>query len=301
VAGRARYTAEVPSEAIIEIAGEAAGAAWARLLAAPPEQGARLRRGGDGVPRDALRVMSERMAPRGWDQEAVAAALTTPPLAAMARLLAGATSAVIFVGDETEARQAWRWLEPARGAALAPIRLGQSRGEAAASFAWYEPAAGAPPAAGMGSAAAWLSQALERPVAAAVVAFEGGGPSQRGAWREVWRALRARAEAAARPLPPPAWVELYSPLYYAQGRLQAEALVTAIGQRTAPAGALVWAPRVGTRELAAALESEGGALSGVILAGAERPVAWVEAGAGAAAIELTVAALRAALRGERQR
>lgn len=287
-------------EAVIEVVtgADGGGAAWARALAAPAERGVRLRSAGAETAaeprRDAARVLAERMAPRGFDQEAVAAALREPLLAALARLLGGQTAGLIAAGDETAAQAAWRWLEPAAGGALARLRVGRGAGAAEASFAWAEAVIGAPAAAGLSAAATWLMRALARPVAVAVVSFAGGVNPRRGEWEETWRALRARAAAAPQPVPPPQWIELYSPLFYPDGQLQAGALLETVARKTAPALPLIWAPRVPARELAAALASQGGALSGTLLAGAERPVASLGPGASAAEVEFTVTAMRAA-------
>ncbi|MGH9543405.1 MAG: hypothetical protein ACRD2H_16185, partial [Terriglobales bacterium] len=172
--------------------------------------------------------------------------------------------------------------------------VGRCAGAAEASFAWAQAVVGAPAAAGLTAAAAWLARVLARPVAVAVVSFAGGVNPRRGEWEETWRALRARAEAARQPVPPPQWIELYSPLFYPDGWLQAGALLETVARKTAPALPLIWAPRLPAGELAAALASQGGALSGTLLAGAERPVASLAAGASGAEIECTVATMRAA-------
>ncbi|HVB39836.1 MAG TPA: hypothetical protein VNE83_02975, partial [Terriglobales bacterium] len=162
-------------------------------------------------------------------------------------------------------------------------------------FGWLDAIAGEPAAATaarLQAATAALAQALGCPAQPLAVHFAGGPDPRARDWERQLATLRARLELKA--------AEIYSPLLFAGGRLQAAAFLQAVRQAASAAAPLLapllYVPRLPRAELEAAFAASGGADSdggwcGPFRAGAEAPVARVPAGAGAARLAATLANL----------
>lgn len=274
-----------------------------------------------GPPRAAeySRLLRERRGARGWDEREIAAALRRPLFAALARLLRGDSAALLALPSADElpaARQALALLEPAPGfdrvielrvaalpagqrLAAAPSKAAPAPGAAAASpervvAAGVTGVAAASPAAAaaaLTAASAWISRKLSAPARPIVLDFAAGRPSPRRLLAEVAAALRARAAGAAGALPEPRALDLYAPLLRPGGRLAADEVLAALTRAGQGALPVVWSPQLDWAELGRELAALGGALSGVILAGAERPAAWAAADSSPESLRLTLALL----------
>lgn len=243
----------------------------------------------DGPPsREAAeaRILRERRGARGWDGEEIQRRLAQPVWRAVVRLIGGECAGLLLMAPDGEARAALGLLEPAAGMELAPLRLAVGAG-GALDYALLAapPAAPGALAAAMAAAGAAISRAWEQTLRPVVVDFSPAGGKM------------AAATAAPRERDGAQNIQLYSPFFYSHGVLRAEALLAAIRERGPAAAPLIAVPALGGA-FAARLAAEGGRLSGTLLAGAERPAAWLEVDASAEQIALTLQALARAGRSD---
>ncbi|MGH9491529.1 MAG: hypothetical protein ACRD17_13530 [Terriglobales bacterium] len=231
-------------------------------------------------PREAAdaRILRERRGARGWDGEEIQRRLAQPAWRAVVRLIGGECAGLLLMATDGEARAALGLLEPAAGMDLAPLRLAVGAG-GALDYALLAapPAAPGALAAAMAAAGAAITRAWEQTLRPVVVDFSPGD----GKMAATTAVPRERDGAQN--------IQLYSPFFYSHGVLRAEALLAAIRER-GPGAPLIAVPALGGA-FAARLAADGGRLSGTLLAGAERPAAWLEADASAEQIALTLQAL----------
>jgi len=222
------------------------------------------------------RIWRERRgAPGGMGQEA-AAALAQPAWRALLAALDRQADAVLLDETATDTAAVWAVLEPAPGRRVcADVWYGEIAGQ---GFGWFD-----------WGAANSLSLAADQFIAAAEsmaglpvwVELIGGRARPPGSSAAFQDTVRQRGSLAR--------VELYSPLYYADGRLQPLAwmakLRSQLQMATLP---VLCAPQLARTEFAAAVTTAGGAWAGPFRAGAELPAAQMPAGANPSRVALTL-------------
>lgn len=228
-----------------------------------------------------LRLLAERR--RRESPASNEAALQLAAVRTMLLVLDRRADAALLSADGAGSELAWSLLEPLGTGVTADVWMGRL-GEW--SFGWLDAIAGeaaALTAARLQAATALLSR--QAPAQPLVIAFA-GGPDPRAAERERQLAtLRARL--------PVQTAALYSPLFYAEGRLQTRAWLEAVRVAAGARLPLVYVPRLSRAELEAGMAANALPWCGPFRAGAEAPAAMVPAGAGGARIAATLAALAA--------
>jgi len=237
-----------------------------------------------------LRILRERC--RREAPATLEAALHDPAVCTLLQVLDRRAEAALLSESSAGWEKAWNLLEPAGTGVCADLWIGTEGGW---KFGWLDAIAGEPAAATaarLQAATAALAQALGCPAQPLAVHFAGGPDPRARDWERQLATLRARLELKA--------AEIYSPLLFAGGRLQAAAFLQAVRQAASAAAPLLapllYVPRLPRAELEAAFAASGGADSdggwcGPFRAGAEAPVARVPAGAGAARLAATLANL----------
>jgi hypothetical protein len=231
-----------------------------------------------------LRILRERRPSQA--PGALEAMLDQPAVRTLLLVLDRRAEAVLLSESAAGWEAAWGLLQPAGTGVCTDLWVGN---DGAGSFGWLDAIAGEPAAATaarLQAAAAMLAQALGYPAQPLVLHFASGPDARVVDWERQLATLRARLELRA--------AELYSPLLFAGGRLQAAAFLQAARQAAgaaAPALApLLYVPRLSRAEFEAAFAG-GGAWCGPFRAGAEAPGARVPAGAGGARLAATLALL----------
>lgn len=233
------------------------------------------------------RIWMERRAATGASEAEAGAALQCASVRAILALLDHQADAALV--DTAEAAAAWPLLEPRTASGCADLYVGA--GEGRARLGWCDCDAHAPPSGSAGqlrAASLELARLSGQPaVPAAISLSPQAEPSPE--FERLAVTLGARGPAAV--------VQLYSPLFFREGKLQAEALLNAIGSHTAPALPVLGLPAELRAEFAAAWCGSGGAWTGALRAGAEAAAARISASASAPEMEATVSWLlrRAAL------
>ena len=230
-----------------------------------------------------LRILRERRPSQA--PGALEAMLDQPAVRTLLLVLDRRAEAVLLSESAAGWEAAWGLLQPAGTGVCTDLWVGN---DGAGSFGWLDAIAGEPAAATaarLQAAAAMLAQALGYPAQPLVLHFASGPDARAVDWERQLATLRARLELRA--------AELYSPLLFAGGRLQAAAFLQAARQAAAPALApLLYVPRLSRAEFEAAFAfAGGGAWCGPFRAGAEAPGARVPAGAGGARLATTLALL----------
>ena len=230
-----------------------------------------------------LRILRERRPSQA--PGALEAMLDQPAVRTLLLVLDRRAEAVLLSESAAGWEAAWGLLQPAGTGVCTDLWVGN---DGAGSFGWLDAIAGEPAAATaarLQAAAAMLAQALGYPAQPLVLHFASGPDARAVDWERQLATLRARLELRA--------AELYSPLLFAGGRLQAAAFLQAARQAAAPALApLLYVPRLSRAEFEAAFAfAGGGAWCGPFRAGAEAPGARVPAGAGGARLAATLALL----------
>lgn len=229
------------------------------------------------------RILHERRAARGWDTGEIRRRLDHPAWRAVARLLRGESGGLLVLtpdgGPDAETQEAMALLEPQAGMALTPLCLAFApSGAIQYALLADPPAAPRALAQAMATAASVIAQRWEQAMHPVLVHFGLAGGST--PFAAALAALRASREARA--------VELYSPFFYRHGILQAESLLTAMLSRSPPSPLLAVPGLDGHWTVALAAAGRTGAL----LAGAEKPLAWLPLSAGPEPRARTLAALR---------
>lgn len=216
---------------------------------------------------------------------------------AVLALLDHEADAALLSESDPAWRLGWELLEPARAASgtLAlpgtDVWIGSTAhgtgpgGGMGTAFGWLEWANGTTTSAAVDrlrSAAASVGRATGRVAVPVVVNFSGGPSPVQAATQRFRRTLAERTTASM--------LDLYSPLFYAEGRLQASALVAAVQRSLAPSAiAVLCCPQLEGADVAASLENAGGRWAGPFRAGAEHPMARCATGLSQAQVTATLA------------
>ncbi|MGH9481263.1 MAG: hypothetical protein ACRD1L_04140 [Terriglobales bacterium] len=239
------------------------------------------------------RLWQERRAGAGASPAEAEAALHNPLLRAVLLTLdRGADAALLDEGDAGCAA-AWQLLEPLQPTgACAELYLGSLPGATAPApgFGWFDwPASGelSPAASQFHAAVAETARLAQAPAVPLLVDFSNGRNPLRPQWERWLLTLQARMPAQS--------CQLYSPLFYRQGELQAAALVDAVGLISRAATPVLCVPRLARRDFAASLLAAGGRWAGPFRAGAEVPAARLAPHADAASCQATLEWLSRAL------
>jgi hypothetical protein len=227
------------------------------------------------------RIWRERRGSPGGLQQDAAAALAQPAWRALLAALDRRADALLLEESAPGTAEVWAALEPAPGVrACADVWFGELAGQ---GFGWFDWAAATP-----------LSLAADQFIAAAHslaglpvwVESIGGRAHPRASGPAFQDTVRQRG--------PLACIEIYSPLYYSEGRLQPLAWLQKLrSQLTKSALPILCAPQLPRAEFAAAVTAAGGVWSGPFRAGAELPAAQMPASANPARVTLTLRRLSA--------
>lgn len=226
-----------------------------------------------------LRILRERR--RREAPAALEAALLDPAVRALLLVLDRGAEAALL--GESGASTAWGLLEPTATGVCADLWIGR---DGAGSFGWLDVIAGEPAAATaarLQAASATLARALGQPALPLAAHFASGPDPHARAWENELATLRARQQVTV--------AELYSPLLFAAGRLQAPALLQAVRQAAGGAAPVLYAPKLPRAEFESAFAASGGVWCGPFRAGAEAPAACLPANPSAARVAATLALL----------
>lgn len=243
----------------------------------------------------ARRLLLERRKARGWDEVRAAAALAAPQARALVALAQREFDGLVLDAG-VDAEPLLHLLEGLPGASVTELWIGRSGpADSAFTFGWADwprDSSAASIAASLTGAARWLATFTRRSTIPLLVRFAGGNDPQEQQVERFHQTLTARGAALDLPL--------YSPLFFEQGRLQAQRILEAVKKSLQPDGCLpvLSIPQLRREEFSRCLRREGGEWEGAYLAGAEGPVVCLDAESDERQAVRTVERLARALRRE---
>jgi hypothetical protein len=241
-----------------------------------------------------VRILHERRRSRGYDELEADEALKNVVVRTVAALINRDCDAALISADGEQAKSL---LEPAGADPIAQVYVGEFRNsDGVLKFGWlpWKRESASELARRLVSATQMLELATNQPAEPTVVSLTAAKEPRDSVTASLITTLAARRNARH--------VELYSPLFYTNGRFSFKRFIADLRNKLkASPVPVICAPEVATDEFAAALSRTGGVWAGGFMAGAERLLSVIpaDAAAGQWSATLGIVAAMAARDGRR--